>query len=235
MKHTLTLLTALLLAPLPMPWEMELDGSPNQRIAFQLAWRTDAREATRKDPCAFTAVLASFAARAVRSGRRLVGMEKARDVLSPVTLQKHGFAVQSLPSSTRASYEQSGSTAGGRWSRNRSSSTQMRSRSQAQVGVPWSRTISRSVASAASERMATAAANEGAGSDKGSERLSRTSKSHIRRCHAPLSGISSGGHLTMQTTRKPTSRFGKSGVNRKRYAARQLGASSSQHPPRASR
>lgn len=45
----------------------------------------------------FVSTLATFAARAVRSGRRLCGQEKAQDVLSPRAQQRHGFAVGKLP------------------------------------------------------------------------------------------------------------------------------------------
>jgi hypothetical protein len=77
-----------------------------QAETVALCWKWFVRlEERGKDPCEFVSVLASFATRAVRSGRRLVGSEKARDVLSPVAQQKHRFAVHSLPSSTRASYE----------------------------------------------------------------------------------------------------------------------------------
>jgi hypothetical protein len=49
-----------------------------------------------KNPEAFIAVLADFAARAVSSGRRLCGQQKANDVLSPVAQRRHGFTVQRL-------------------------------------------------------------------------------------------------------------------------------------------
>src|SRR5262245_43684394 len=48
-----------------------------------LAWKWFLRLADKgKDAAAFPATIAAFAARAVRSGRRLCGQEKARDVLS---------------------------------------------------------------------------------------------------------------------------------------------------------
>jgi hypothetical protein len=50
-----------------------------------------------KDPSGFIATLATFAARAVKSGRRLCGMEKAKDVMSPRAQQRHQFAVGKLP------------------------------------------------------------------------------------------------------------------------------------------
>jgi hypothetical protein len=49
-----------------------------------LAWKWYVRLARRgKDVTRFPSALASYAARAVRSGRRLCGKEKAKDVLSP--------------------------------------------------------------------------------------------------------------------------------------------------------
>jgi len=54
----------------------------------------------------FVSALARYAARAVRSGRRVCGHEKARDALSPVARRRHGFRVESLPASTRNSHEQ---------------------------------------------------------------------------------------------------------------------------------
>ena len=50
-----------------------------------------------KDAADFPSTLACYAARAVRSGRRLCGQERARDVLSPRAQQIKGFTVQSLP------------------------------------------------------------------------------------------------------------------------------------------
>jgi hypothetical protein len=49
-----------------------------------------------KEPEAFITVLADFAARAVRSGRRLCKQHKANDVLSPVAQRRYGFTVQRL-------------------------------------------------------------------------------------------------------------------------------------------
>jgi hypothetical protein len=50
-----------------------------------------------KNVLAFVSVLATYAARAVHSGRRVCGHEKAKDVLSPVAQRLHGFAVGKLP------------------------------------------------------------------------------------------------------------------------------------------
>src|SRR5262249_22789177 len=63
-----------------------------------LAWKWFLRLVAKgKDAAAFPATIAAFAARAVRSGRRLCGQEKAKDVLSPRAQQRKHFAVQSLP------------------------------------------------------------------------------------------------------------------------------------------
>ena len=63
-----------------------------------LAWRWHLRLAERgKDAAQFPTAIATFAARAVRSGRRLAGMDRAKDVLSPLAQQRTGFAVGKLP------------------------------------------------------------------------------------------------------------------------------------------
>jgi hypothetical protein len=62
-----------------------------------LAWSWFLRLAERgKDATQFASVLATYAARAVRAGRRLCGQEKARDVLSPLAQQRRGFRVSTL-------------------------------------------------------------------------------------------------------------------------------------------
>jgi hypothetical protein len=50
-----------------------------------------------KHPEQFPTALATFAGRAVKSGRRLCGQQKAKDVLSPAAQRRHGFAVSALP------------------------------------------------------------------------------------------------------------------------------------------
>src|SRR5262249_40435352 len=66
-----------------------------------LAWRWFVRlHRQGKDPREFPSALAIFAARQVRSGRRLCGQEKARDVLSPVAQQRGQVKVEALPHST---------------------------------------------------------------------------------------------------------------------------------------
>jgi hypothetical protein len=63
-----------------------------------LTWRWHLRLAERgKDSTRFPTALATFAARAVRSGRKLAGMDRARDALSPQARQRHGFDVGKLP------------------------------------------------------------------------------------------------------------------------------------------
>jgi hypothetical protein len=63
-----------------------------------LTWKWHRRLAERgKDSTRFPTALATFAARAVRSGRRLAGTDRAKDVLSPVAQQRKRFAVSPLP------------------------------------------------------------------------------------------------------------------------------------------
>jgi hypothetical protein len=63
-----------------------------------LAWKWYVRLVERgKDPASFPAMLATFAAKAVRCGRRLCGQEKAKDLLSPVAQRRHGFSVGKPP------------------------------------------------------------------------------------------------------------------------------------------
>jgi hypothetical protein len=66
-----------------------------------------------KDPLAFPVVLASYAARQVRCGRRLCGQEKGQDVLSGLAQRRHGFHVGPLPQSA-ASYDRLGAVGGQR-------------------------------------------------------------------------------------------------------------------------
>jgi hypothetical protein len=63
-----------------------------------LAWKWHRRLQERgKDPHQFPSALATFAARAVKSGRRLCGQEKTKDVLSPLAQRRHNFTVSPLP------------------------------------------------------------------------------------------------------------------------------------------
>jgi hypothetical protein len=77
-----------------------------------LSWKWFLRLAKRdKDATAFPSALATFAARAVRSGRRLAGQERARDVLSPVAQARHGFVVVKVPDHETLVHFPSGCTA----------------------------------------------------------------------------------------------------------------------------
>jgi hypothetical protein len=63
-----------------------------------LAWAWFVRLAEKgRDASHFPSTLATFAGKAVRSGRRLCGQERAEDVLSPRARWRHGFAVGPLP------------------------------------------------------------------------------------------------------------------------------------------
>jgi hypothetical protein len=63
-----------------------------------LSWKWVVRLTQRgKDIQSFVSAIASFAAKAVKSGRRLCGQEKAKDVLSPRAQQRRGFSVGKLP------------------------------------------------------------------------------------------------------------------------------------------
>ena len=71
-----------------------------------VAWRWFKRLAERgKDISRFVTVFIRYAARAVKCGRRAVGSDRANDVLSPVAQRRHGFTVESLPTSTQRSFE----------------------------------------------------------------------------------------------------------------------------------
>jgi hypothetical protein len=50
-----------------------------------------------KDAAEFVSMLATYAARAVKAGRRLCGQERAKDVLSPRAQRRRGFTVGVLP------------------------------------------------------------------------------------------------------------------------------------------
>ena len=50
-----------------------------------------------KHPEEFISVLAAYATKAVKSGRRLCGQEKSKDVLSPLAQSRRGFTVSPFP------------------------------------------------------------------------------------------------------------------------------------------
>jgi hypothetical protein len=63
-----------------------------------LAWKWFVKlEARGKDTAQFVSAIATFAAKAVKCGRRLAGIEKAKDVMNRQTQQRHGFIVEKLP------------------------------------------------------------------------------------------------------------------------------------------
>jgi len=63
-----------------------------------IAWKWFVSLAKRgKDATQYPATLASYAARAVRNGRRLCGQLRARDAMSETAQQRHGFCVGKLP------------------------------------------------------------------------------------------------------------------------------------------
>jgi hypothetical protein len=66
-----------------------------------LAWKWFVQLTRRgQDAAAFGSALATYAARAVLSGRRLCGQEKSKDVLSPLAQRRRGFTVGPLPSTS---------------------------------------------------------------------------------------------------------------------------------------
>jgi hypothetical protein len=70
---------------------------------FALGWEWFVRLAQHgKKPDTFPTAIATFAGRAVKSGRRLSGQLSAKDVLSPVAQRRHGFTVGPLPEFTTA-------------------------------------------------------------------------------------------------------------------------------------
>ena len=79
-----------------------------------LAWLWFKRLAQRgKDAANFLAKFNDFLVRAVCSGRRILGNEKAKDVLCERTQRRRGFQVVRLPMATRASHESRCSTVHG--------------------------------------------------------------------------------------------------------------------------
>ncbi len=66
-----------------------------ESVALAWVWfRNLARRG--KDATAFPCVLASFAARHVKAGRRLCGQERSNDAMSAVAQQRHSFVVEKL-------------------------------------------------------------------------------------------------------------------------------------------
>jgi len=79
---------------------------PHSREEFRaevvaLCWQWFVRLVARgKDPLTFPTTLAAYAARAVKSGRRLTGQERSKEVMSPLAQRRRGFAVGRLPHSS---------------------------------------------------------------------------------------------------------------------------------------
>jgi hypothetical protein len=79
----------------------DLDADRREEATAEMTaicWLWFMRLAARgKDATQFPSVLASLAARAVRSGRRLCGKGRSKEALSGLTQKRHGFVVQTLP------------------------------------------------------------------------------------------------------------------------------------------
>jgi hypothetical protein len=72
-----------------------------------LSWKWFVTLAQRgKDAADFIGALATLAVRAVRSGRRAYGQEKANDAMSEQAQRRHGFTVERLPISASATHEE---------------------------------------------------------------------------------------------------------------------------------
>src|SRR4051812_26854228 len=68
-----------------------------ETIGLAWKWWLRLRRLGEKDPNQFVSAIATYAARAVKSGRRVCGHERARDAMSPVAQRTHGFHVGTLP------------------------------------------------------------------------------------------------------------------------------------------
>ena len=74
--------------------------------AIALGWKWFVRLHERgKDINEFVMHFVTLVARAVKSGRRVAGMAKAKDLMNERCQARHGFKVEALPTSPRASYE----------------------------------------------------------------------------------------------------------------------------------
>jgi hypothetical protein len=84
--------------------DIKCSDSKADKVAevIALTWQWFLSLALRgKDASRFPVVLATLAARAVRSGRRLCGQDHINDVLSPRAHRRHRFTIESLPVSLR--------------------------------------------------------------------------------------------------------------------------------------
>src|SRR5262249_57616886 len=79
-----------------LKWPQKKEDAIAETVA--LAWAWYVRLARKgKDAARFASALASYAARAAKSGRRLCGQKGAKDVLSALAQQRYHFAVSPLP------------------------------------------------------------------------------------------------------------------------------------------
>lgn len=87
---------------------------PDQRAdrvaeTVALAWRWFVRLAMKgKDATRWPTVLADYAVKAVRSGRRLCGTVKSKDALNEQAQRRYGFVVEPLPSWGGQSFDRRG-------------------------------------------------------------------------------------------------------------------------------
>ncbi|MFO0931045.1 MAG: hypothetical protein U0736_29105 [Gemmataceae bacterium] len=81
------------------------DDAVAEVVAVTWKWYLRLQEAG-KDVDEFVSTLADLAVRHVRSGRRLCGQERAREVFSSRAQRAKGFRVEGLPSSTRRRHEE---------------------------------------------------------------------------------------------------------------------------------
>ena len=66
--------------------------------AIALAWKWFAElEQRGRDAAKFISAIAAFAVKAVKCGRRVAGMEHAKDAMNHLAQRRHGFAVEQLP------------------------------------------------------------------------------------------------------------------------------------------
>ncbi len=71
-----------------------------------LGWKWHLSLAQRgKDPREFVMTFVTFLAKAVKSGRKLSGQDKAKDVFSKLTQARHGFTVKHYPHSAKVPHE----------------------------------------------------------------------------------------------------------------------------------
>ena len=81
------------------------DDAVQETIAVAWKWYLCLRE-QGKDVSGFVSTLTNYAVRHVRSGRRLCGQEKSKDVLSPLALSRHNVGVESLHACAAAPHDE---------------------------------------------------------------------------------------------------------------------------------